>query len=153
MTREEIIEALGNTIDLLYDMEGSASNFSNVNQCNDARHKLEDVVKQMQEPSLPSNLDEATEEIASDIAPTHPDIDWDECFEKIKDGIKAGAEWMAGQGITVEGTMGKDESDEEDPYYFITERSEKLSEWVHKNASWDSTRLYLEPYIIQIRKK
>ena len=56
--------------------------------------------------SLPSNLDEAAEEIASDIAPTHPDIDWDECFEKIKDGIKAGAEWMAGQGYTKEAVVG-----------------------------------------------
>lgn len=49
------------------------------------------------QPSLPSNLDEAAEQIASDIAPTHPDIGWDECFEKIKEGIKAGAGWMAGQ--------------------------------------------------------
>ena len=52
-------------------------------------------------PSLPSNLNEAAEKIASDIAPTHPDIDWDECFEKIKDGIKAGAEWMVGQGVSL----------------------------------------------------
>lgn len=51
------------------------------------------------EPSLPSNLDEAAEEIAWDIAPNHPDISWDNCFEKIKKGIKAGAEWMAEQGV------------------------------------------------------
>ena len=54
---------------------------------------------------LPSNLDDAAEKIASDIAPTHPDIDWDECFEKIKDGIKAGAEWMAGQFQKIEGKL------------------------------------------------
>lgn len=56
----------------------------------------------LSQPSLPSNLDEAAEEIASDIAPTHPDIGWDVCFEKIKEGIKAGAEWMAKQGETIE---------------------------------------------------
>lgn len=56
--------------------------------------------------NLPSNLDEAAEEIASDIAPKYPDIGWDECFEKIKDGIKAGAEWMAGQGVSRECKIG-----------------------------------------------
>ena len=55
---------------------------------------------------LPSNLDEAAEEIASDIAPTHPDIGWDACFEKIKEGIRSGAEWMAGQGVSMLGRIG-----------------------------------------------
>jgi len=54
---------------------------------------------------MPSNIDEAAEKIASDIAPTHPDIDWDECFEKIKDGIKAGAEWMVGQFQKIKGKL------------------------------------------------
>lgn len=58
------------------------------------------------ESSLPSNLDEAAEEIASDIAPTHPDIGWDACFEKIKEGIRSGAEWMAGQGVSMLGRIG-----------------------------------------------
>lgn len=57
-------------------------------------------------PSLPSDLNEAAEEIASDIAPTHPDIGWDECFDKIKDGIKAGVEWVAGQGVSMLGKVG-----------------------------------------------
>lgn len=51
----------------------------------------------LSQPSLPSDLDEAAEKIAWDIAPMYPDISWDTCFEKIKEGIKAGAEWMAGQ--------------------------------------------------------
>lgn len=108
MTIEEIIEALGNIIDLLYDMEGSASNFSNVNRCNDARHKLEDVVKQMQEPHLPSNLDEAAEKAGLEYAPEQEgeaidangnvyatdDVEWPSRCGFIQ-GFKAGAEWMA----------------------------------------------------------
>ena len=54
----------------------------------------------VQETSLPTNMEEAVEKIASDIAPTYPDIGWDECFEKIKEGIKYGAKWMAEQGQT-----------------------------------------------------
>ena len=99
--------------------------------------------------SLPLNLDDAAWEY---FLKTYG-IDNIAISEDIKRAVKFGAEWMAGQGITVEGTLGKDESAGEDPYYFITERSERLSEWAHKNASWDSTMLYLEPYIIQIRKK
>ncbi len=68
------------------------------------RSVLESALKYL-EPSLPSNLDEATEEIAWDIAPMHPDISWDNCFEKIKDGIKAGAELMAGQFQKIEGEL------------------------------------------------
>lgn len=65
-------------------------------------------------PSLPSNLDEAAEEIASDIAPKYPDIGWDECFEKIKDGIKAGAEWVTGQGWIDDGSMPPEMKQESD---------------------------------------
>ena len=56
------------------------------------------IIDGIKEHSLPSNLDEAAEKIAWYIAPDHPDISWDNCFEKIKKGIKAGAEWMAGHG-------------------------------------------------------
>ena len=59
--------------------------------------KINDAFDNKSKPFLPSNLDEAAEKIAWDIAPMYPDISWDTCFEKIKEGIKAGAEWMAGQ--------------------------------------------------------
>lgn len=55
--------------------------------------------------SLPSNLDEAVERMASDIAPDYPDISWDTCYKKIKEGIKAGVEWMAGQFQKIEGGL------------------------------------------------
>ena len=66
------------------------------------------------EPSLPSNLDEAAESIASDIAPTWPDIDWDCCFEKIKESIKAGVELVISElfkklNITPLKVIGEDE--------------------------------------------
>lgn len=64
------------------------------------------AIDALSQPYLPSNLDEAAEEIATDIAPTpHRDIDFDKCFEKIKDGIKAGAEWLAGQFQKIEGDL------------------------------------------------
>lgn len=43
---------------------------------------------------LPEGLDEAAEKIADDIAPNYPDISWDDCRERIIEGIKAGAVWM-----------------------------------------------------------
>ena len=97
----------------------------------------------MEAEDVPSNIDEAAEEIASDIAPTHPDIDWDECFEKIKDGIKAGAEWIAGQGIYADAEVCK-----------LTERA-----WVtpinEKQLQRDLYDNFIagDKVIVQIRKK
>lgn len=68
-------------------------------------HKLEKELLFEDNHSLPSDLDEAAEKLASDIAPDYPDIGWDACFEKIKEGIKAGAKWMAGQGVNSEGKV------------------------------------------------
>ena len=63
------------------------------------------AIAALSKPSLPSNMEEAEGEIAWDIAPNHPDISWENCFRKIKDGIKAGAEWMAGQYEKIEGDL------------------------------------------------
>lgn len=95
----------------------------------------------LNEPSLPSNLDEAAEEIASDIAPTHPDIGWNECFEKIKEGIKAGAEWMAGQGVTCEGVIFGDK-------YF----RHKNVEMHLSDEQYDKVGDFGDKVIVQIRK-
>lgn len=46
---------------------------------------------------LPSNLDEAAEEYAPDFS---NDLASKAAVEAIKDAFKAGAEWMAGQGVT-----------------------------------------------------
>ena len=106
---------------------------------------LEALDIMLNEPSLPSNLDKAAEEIASDIAPTHPDIGWDECFEKIKDGIKAGAEWMAEQGITVEGDVEGNWRNQEDAPYEIYVTSDCLPQ--------DTEFKFGDRVIVQLRKK
>ena len=98
MTKEECIGLLNRYA------EYNGMGIPNLAGCRDAMRTAAEL---LQQPSLPSNLDEAAEEIASDIAPTYPDVGWDECFEKIKEGIKAGAEWMAGQGETIEKTVGQ----------------------------------------------
>ncbi len=93
MSKEEIIEAFYDNKIMPFIQPDQLANI------------VDFVIKNFK-PSLPSNLDEAAEEIASDIAPTHPDIGWNECFEKIKEGIKAGAELMAGQGVSMLGKVG-----------------------------------------------
>lgn len=94
------------------------------------------------QPSLPSGLDEAAEKIASDIVPKYPDINWDMCFEKIVEGVKAGAEWMASQGEVFEDTIDDDE------YIGYT----------LGNAAWNKSLLVGkfkegDKVIVQIRKK
>lgn len=90
MTKEEIIEAIADDDMMPFIQPEQLAG-------------IVDFVIKNYKSSLPSNLDEAAGKIAWDIAPMYPDISWDNCFEKIKKGIKAGAEWMAGQGITLEG--------------------------------------------------
>ena len=54
------------------------------------------IALEKDEPSLPSNLDEAAEKYADGENPTCP------CEECLVKTFKAGAEWMAGQGISYE---------------------------------------------------
>lgn len=104
MTKEELeIAKAAYCVGKIWDTYEGKENFDHMVGLR-VKHLIE-LVLNYQKPSLPSNLDEAAEEIASDIAPTHPDIGWDECFEKIKDGIKSGVEWMAVQGSSYEGVI------------------------------------------------
>lgn len=62
------------------------------------------------QPSLPSNLDEAAEEYRDTEMCTDSDYiddDGDSLYRSfaLREAFKAGAEWMAGQGITVGGTF------------------------------------------------
>lgn len=56
---------------------------------------------QQEQPSLPSNLDEAAEEQANSFGYMKEDYEYKELIET----FKAGAEWMAGQGYTVDGIV------------------------------------------------
>ena len=93
MTRQEIIQAISDDKMMPFIQPEQLA-------------EIVDFVIKNYTPSLPSDLDEVAEKIAWHIAPMYPDISWDKCFEKIKDGIKSGAEWMAGQGVTKEAVIG-----------------------------------------------
>lgn len=88
MTKEEILNAIANDKTMPFIQPEQLAG-------------IVDFVIKNYNPSTPSNLDEAAERMASDIAPDYPDISWDTCYEKIKEGIKAGAEWMAGRGVSL----------------------------------------------------
>ena len=109
-------------------------------------NELKDDIESLQQeqPSLPSNLDEAAEKAGLEYAPKQggeaidangdvyatDDVEWPSRCGFMK-GFKAGAEWMAGQGATMEITDDTEWAD--------------LDSFVHKNVTGGS--------IIQIRKK
>ena len=62
-----------------------------------------DIVGMM--PSLPSGLDEAAEEYVKDYGYTEDDYKRERIIAE--EHFKAGAEWMAGQGVTVKKKIGK----------------------------------------------
>jgi hypothetical protein len=91
-------------------------------------------IELLQQPPLPSNLDEAAEVYGSKEY-AHAIHFWDEGMSKNKpevlksdfvNSFKAGAEWMAGQGETVSGIITKvgDKLDVETTEYLIPEESE-----------------------------
>ena len=93
MTREEAIKVLSESI----------------NDC--SKVPLDKIVEAvhlsieaLSQPSLPSNLDEAAHSYAWEKQEHHIDFDGDEYLDygPRYDAFKAGAEWMAGQGVTVE---------------------------------------------------
>lgn len=71
---------------------------------------LESAIKYL-EPSLPSNLDEAAEKNFETMEVLEHENIFEETHRKI---FKAGAEWMAGQGVSVEGKVIMDFSDPDD---------------------------------------
>ena len=90
------------------------------------------VTKWASLPSLPSNLGEAAEKYSENILANNEDLQ-----DAIEDAFKAGAEWMAGQGISVEGDADNGLPDE----YYI-----KLEDYL--NSLPKATKL-----VFQIRKK
>lgn len=57
-------------------------------------------IYQQEQPSLPSGLDEAAEKYSENILANNEDLQ-----DAIEDAFKAGAEWMAGQGIKLHGRI------------------------------------------------
>lgn len=85
MTKEECIALLIRYAE--YDGMG----IPNLAGCRDAMRTAAEL---LQQPSLPSNLDEAAEQYALDVkAKPFGNL--------VKEAFKAGAEWMAGQGVSL----------------------------------------------------
>lgn len=61
------------------------------------REAMRTAAKLLQQPSPPSNLDEAAEKYSENILANNEDLQ-----DAIEDAFKAGAEWMARQGETRE---------------------------------------------------
>lgn len=80
-------------------------------------------------PSLPSNLDEAAKKIVIQL---HPSMEYSAVLGdqltmgELVELVKAGAEWMAGQGVTVDGIITKVgyKLDVETTEYILPEESE-----------------------------
>ena len=64
--------------------------------------KIVEAIKTLSKPSLPSNLDEAAEEFYPDFSDS---IASKAAVDSMRDAFKAGAEWMAGQRMTVKGLL------------------------------------------------
>lgn len=96
------------------------------------------VIKNYQ-PSLPSNLDEAAHKYADGENPTCP------CEECLIKTFKAGAEWIARQGITVEGDIEGNWRNQEDAPYEIYVTSDCLPK--------DTEFKFGDKVVVQIRKK
>ena len=60
----------------------------------------EKITVQVQETSLPSNLDEAAEKYSENILANNEDLQ-----DAIEDAFKSGAEWMAVQGVKLHGRI------------------------------------------------
>lgn len=129
-SQREIVDACASAYRMLKEQPSLPSNLDEIAEkySLDVKAKpFENLVKEAfkhgaiwrdsQIPKLPSNLDEAAEEIAKSEIPVEAgealdsngdcyetdDINWPERCGFIR-GFKAGAEWMAGQGETVEGS-------------------------------------------------
>lgn len=96
MTRQQIIQNIKARISTIesYRPEEYALNEGNLFELKDLLSMIE-----KDEPSLPSNIDEAAEEYADyNSQRWHEDGDVYYDHSKIVDAFKAGAEWMEGQG-------------------------------------------------------
>lgn len=107
MTKEEILQKIGERIAALsHNASQMCEEYEGYRlACLDISDVLDEIEKELSQPSLPSNLDEAAEKFAHFYDNGTCDGVAQECF-------KAGAEWMAGQGQTFETIMQEDDVDE-----------------------------------------
>ena len=119
------------------------------------KHLIE-LVQNYYQPSLPSNLDVAAEKKARDIFESLEKHDIGEEKNRVLLGLLElgalaltfshfGAEWMAGQGITVEGDIEGNWRNQEDAPYEIYVTSDCLPK--------DTEFKFGDKVVVQIRKK
>ena len=110
---------------------------------------LEALDIMLNEPSLPSNLDKAAEENSKNYycscLENHNETGICDGCENVKLAFKAGAEWMAEQGITVEGDVEGNWRNQEDAPYEIYVTSDCLPQ--------DTEFKFGDKVVVQIRKK
>ena len=138
MTREEIIEAISDDKMMPFIQTDHLAN-------------IVDFVIKNYHPSLPSNLDEAAEEFAWQNTwleePNTPTVNEHLCS---MESFKAGAEWMAEQGCTVEIDEG---------YFINNPHHDRRKGKFHKYYSsvfGHSKKITVTPgdkVVVQIRKK
>ena len=133
MTKEECIGLLKRYAE--YDGMG----IPNLAGCKEAMRMAAELLER---PSLPSNLDEAANNYGRDIRLGYPRV-MDETDKYIYNAFKAGAEWMAGQGVSIDGKVIMDFSE---PADIINRRL---------IAKLGDSLLEIEPgeVVVQIRKK
>lgn len=90
MTKEEVIEILGRFV---IGAE-PCSQREIIDACASAYGMLKE------QPSIPSNLDEAAKKYSENILANNEDLQ-----DAIEDAFKAGAKWMAEQGIKLHGRI------------------------------------------------
>ena len=73
-------------------------NCGGVNSKTGALQEVQELIASLQQeqPSLPSNIDEAAEEYSENILANNEDLQ-----DAIEDAFKEGARWMARQGVTL----------------------------------------------------
>lgn len=136
-----------NKEDLIFELKKRCSFWLN-NKTISKKHALECLLGILEneetQPSLPSDIDEAAEkaykeyDVKTAVKPKEHPVGF-----LFFDGFKVGAEWMAGQGVSVDGKVVMDFSE---PYDIINRRL---------IAKLGDALLKVEPgeVIVQIRKK
>ena len=114
MTKEEAIKILTGYMGGKIDPEST-----------ELYHAIELAVDTLEsQPSLPSDLDEAAEEY-EDWVESYSQSDFPTCVS-FRQAFKAGADWLAGRGVTVDGIITKVgyKLDVETTEYLLPEESE-----------------------------
>lgn len=107
MTKEEAKEIL---ISTLRDINSNDNSFEYTTE--QFTEAMLIAIESLSNPPLPSNLDEEANCYKNTVTPEEDVYSYETYTEyQITDAFKAGAEWMAGQGVTKEGVARPDDDE------------------------------------------